>query len=555
MHPTARGAMKLCPALPVPCFSAGVDRVRSSRLVLPLLLLWVGGFLPGFLRAATPGEIESRLREAIRMPMVNLELNFGFNSRQGLEAWDPVIDPAAEIARLEKAMVQSDADAERWLKIARLRGELNDEAGARAAHDRGMALLRERLKARPDDARAMAALGEALPTDEAEAERLLRGAVSRAPRDWQCHLSLARWLSARWMISTRMPAEAGEENRPIPDRATLEALDREAREHFDEAVDLAPKEVEPLLQRALHRWMTASSASRPDGPGDAGKEPQSARQLMSTVVLPDVRAAERTSPDDFRLLALRLFFLGMSAAPEEASGPVASAVPEYIRRELLDGLARMRRLAEGATEPGRAAAVWEAMGMLQFSLLQDAEGALESTRRALSLQPGRPRAWGLQLALLHEGPSEKFLGFLEETVRRTNTARVRIYLAKEHYNKGRLEAAAREVKEALRLEPENPTARGCDLALRLRSARTMEEFIALKLDMDKLAPQFPSIPDPAARQMLAENVWVNSVILAALAGEMETARSNLAKARKAIPDSKYAAEIASILGPETGQAP
>jgi len=148
--------------------------------VVALLLVVTGGFLPGFLRAATPGEIESRLREAIRMPQVNLQLNFGFTSRQGLEAWDPMIDPAAEISRLEQAMVQSEADAERWLKISRLRGELQDEAGAQAANDRGLALLRERLKAKPDDARAMSALGDALPTDEAEAERLLRGAVSRA---------------------------------------------------------------------------------------------------------------------------------------------------------------------------------------------------------------------------------------------------------------------------------------------------------------------------------------------------------------------------------------
>ena len=65
----------------------------------------------------------------------------------------------------------------------------------------------------------------------------------------------------------------------------------------------------------------------------------------------------------------------------------------------------------------------------------------------------------------------------------------------------------------------------------------------------------PSVTDSAARQMLAENVWVNGVILAALAGELETARSNLTKVRKALQDSDYRSEIAGILGGETGQAP
>lgn len=510
-----------------------------------LAVLLVVADLPS--RAAAPGEVQARLREAIQMPSFSLELNFGYTAEQGLEAWDPPINPPVEIAKLERAMTGGLGDGTNWLKIAKLRAQLKDDPGATAARAKAVAVFRRQLAAQPGELQAMAALGDALPQAESdEAERLLRAAVAKAPGVWWCQLALAKFLHSQ-ALTAQMSGEKVPATAEV--LAKARTLSEEAGRHFDLAVELAPGQHEPPLQRAMFHWMRAMYPPR--GSDGAAAHPDSAavNETFKTAVLPDLRRARAASPDDFRLVALQIWMLVISSMPEDGAHFSVDRLPETVRRELLDGVAKLRRLAEQASSSERAAATWEALGMLQMGLLQDRRGAEESVASALKLQPGRPRAWNLRAGLLLDSSDNRaaFQAFLEETLRRTNTAKVRLFLAKVQFEAKRPEAAAASVAEALKLEPDDLPARACDLTLRLQSAKTEMELSEVQRSLEDAIKRLESFQPESERPTLAQHLWTTIAIHVALTGEMAEADQLIRQVRERFPESEYAKEVAEIL--------
>jgi len=92
---------------------------------------------------------------------------------------------------------------------------------------------------------------------------------------------------------------------------------------------------------------------------------------------------------------------------------------------------------------------------------RDFAGAIPPLRRALELDPGSDVASeSLGLALINTGRASEAVPVLEASLAMASSARKRALLGVALFETGRVEAARRELLEALRVDPEEPIARG-----------------------------------------------------------------------------------------------
>jgi len=505
---------------------------RPAAGFLPLLFLLA-------VQGASPGQVQEQLREAIRLPMLNIGIRFGFDV-SGLESWDPVVDPAGEAFRLERQMAERPDNAAGWLELARLQRLAGNTNEARHSEEKAVTRRRQELADRPDDARAMAALAAALPAAQyAEAERLLHAAVARDPKDWKCELELARLLSLHKDLEFLAP-DSSRDGRPDEEflkRATVRVT--EAGVHFDRAVELGPRELDPRLSRIAFHFLKVTVIEAATGisadPERRGRE-----------LAPDLQVASELSPDDFRILAMKIGFLSLTQPPDDRSEGMN--LSSESRREVLDTLARLDRLAEKAGSPEKTAAILEARAILQYLLLGDTAGASENSRRSLQLQPGRPRAWALRFGtLLDQNDDAAVRLFLEETLRRTNTALVNLCLAKVEWRQKRPEKAAERVRAALDLEPELLAARAAEAAIRLQQARTEEELAAVAGRLSAAMKSADEVADPSERANLIEHLWTTAAICAGLSGDWKSAHWILGEVASKYPKGPYLLAVGEIL--------
>ncbi|MBL9174809.1 MAG: hypothetical protein JNL10_14825, partial [Verrucomicrobiales bacterium] len=165
--------------------------IASVRWGTALLLLPLGFQVHG----ASPGESDARLRAALRTPAVQVTVQFGFDTKDGLDAWDPVLDPVGEAKRLEATLAGKTPVPGQWERLSHLQAQAGLTNAAAATRARWVTQCREALASRPEDARRMADLGAALAgDDDTEAARLLRAAAAKSPKDPVCQVALAKWL-------------------------------------------------------------------------------------------------------------------------------------------------------------------------------------------------------------------------------------------------------------------------------------------------------------------------------------------------------------------------
>lgn len=528
--------------------------VKPHLRWLPFLL-WAA--LAFRLQGAGPGELERRLRSAIQTPEIQLSVRFGFNTEDGMDSWDPVLDPAGEAQKLEGILARRTPSAAEWERLALLQFRAGLTNAADATRARWVRQCRDSLAARPDDARRMAELGTALTgSAEDEAEKLLRAAAAKAPSDPGCQIALSRWLVGE-ALRLQAAASGGTGSETPPASETREHIRQwvgEARQALDRAVESAPDDVDARVQRVLFHWFRAAGMLGKDALGGDLPAGSMDVNILRGYVLPDLRKAGRLAPEDFRTLALSLWLGALCDVSEQGgSDGVQSA---EARKTAVAGIETLRQLAERAETQERAAAIWESRAILQFTQLNDPVGAGESAARALELQSARPRAWAIYAAALKvAGEKERLTLFLEQTLRRTNTVQVHLMLARMHDRENRRDAAVREVAAALALDSANLQARAWDATLKLRSASKDAEYADIGGILQDCLGRVPTWEPASDRAALMEHLATTSAVCMALAGEQDQARQLLKQILRQYPESEYAAEVERILSRESGSKP
>ncbi|MBX3733620.1 MAG: hypothetical protein KF791_13620 [Verrucomicrobiae bacterium] len=522
-------------------------------MVCRLLLAVLAGLLGvAALRAAAPGEAGMRLRALLRMPEIQIEVEFGLDNRQGLDAWDPVTDPAAEARRLEGLLRGDEADAMLLDRIADLQSKAGLTAPASESRQRAIRRCRDAVAIHPEDPQRLARLGWVVsPEDAVEAEQLLRLAASRAPGDPFCQRMLGRWLTQRALFAAAaIPREASPAHREAL-QADARRTIPEARAALDRAVESAPENLEARVDRMLFHWFRSLGMLGGEETDIAGDTPGFDVTVMRGYVLPDLRKARQVAPDDFRILALRTWVLALCTRME--SGLESGSLVEVSRHDVVEGIASLEALAASSREFAREAAIREAVAALQLVLLEDHAAAAVSAARALELQPTRRKAWAIRAAALRgAGREEELTQFLESTLQRTNSATVRLILAKVAYREGRTATAREQVDTTLRLAPDDLRARAFDLTLRLRETTEPGGVDAVGMALQGCLEKLSSWEPASDRPALFEHLGVTAAACYALAGDWGRAREFLAQVRTQFPESEYVSEVAAVLesGPD-----
>ena len=478
------------------------------------------------------------------MPAIEVSVQFGFSTRDGLEAWDPVIDPAAEAGRLTATLTGGAKDALILDQIASLQSDAGLTNAATETRARAVRIAREALLQHPDDSRTQAWLGWVLGWKGVdEADRLIRAAAARAPEDPVCQVILGRWLMTR-IFNEDQVTKPSEESRRLARTHGMEA-----RAAFDQAVAVAPADIDARIQRMIFHWMrSCGSCGLPEEDEFTASKPRDSFNvaILRGYVLPDLRKAIQLAPDDFRLIALRTWVTVI--CEHSSSDESRDGMSESARREAVSGLENLRRLAMSSSSPARSAAIYEVMAMIQITTLRDSAGAAENAALALVMQPERPKAWAVRAAALEEsGQTDELIDFLERTLQRTNTVTVRLIRAKVADRSGRPAIAREQVNAAQRLNPDDLRARACDIALRLREPASPEEITRIGESIQDSLGRLGAWEPTSDRPVLSENLGVAVAVHYAFAGEWKQAREVLETVSARHPDSEYIRQISAIL--------
>ena len=256
---------------------------------------------------------QSKLRDAIKLPLLPVEFDFHFSSRNADD------DPKASMAALQKSLRGSASDAPIYMKMGDLYSAdpANDVQQAQAAYRKAIPLFRKQIERQPRDGWAMSQLGTDLweVGQNTEAEKLLRESVLVAPNDWRVWAELGKFVQKHALapigMGKRKPANFSAQDIAVLQRQLEAALSKTARPnliaqmqkdifeahgYFDRAVSLNPGSPEPYEVRAGFFWpsqMIAQSIIDTE----QGKQPDELR-LLPIEMLNDMWAAADLVPGD-----------------------------------------------------------------------------------------------------------------------------------------------------------------------------------------------------------------------------------------------------------------
>jgi hypothetical protein len=532
--------MVMNPAAPEKPPATIVSRTAVRLFLLTFPLLWRLTAV-----AANSGDLVQRLHDAIRLPTINVEINYRFSPAEGLDAIDEPDDPAGAAEALVEGMKGVPADAEQWEKVSKLRGLAGDEKGSSEARKNAVRLYRERVSAAPDAIEPMSALALSLPPSAAEeAETIARGLVARAPEAVLPRLTLGQVLFDRESAALSIAwsnSAAGNSAAASAEFSEIEKLAIEARRQFDLAVEQGPKAMQPRLKRALFTFFDVGFIAQDPGHRGVKSMDEFTLEALKAQVVPDLREAARLNPEDYRLPAMRLYVQAMIAN--------RPAPPDSLRDDLVAGIGELRRRAETAKSPTAAAAMLEVAGIVQYLGLHDAAGAEESAKHALQLDSNRARTWKLRLSLMMEAKRlDDIAAALEARLKTTNTVEILLMTAKVAFMQKKAALAGAQIDSAERLGPSNPVVAAFRSAYSVFTAAALGEWDAASRDIQKAMERVNEMEPSEQRALLAANVWANGAALEALKGNLPEARRLIAEAKSAIPSSDYVAEIQSIIG-------
>ena len=517
--------------------------------------------------AVTPELGKGKLRRLVKLPLVSFPANWVFDPERGFQLGTPGAERAERLAEVGRELGQDPDDPVRLRELGTLLDELNEPARARAARNRALQIFKRRLELQPDNARVLREYGrtlaEAARSDEAESA--LRRAVELAPEDWQNWLALGRFLD------TESRRDIFERARVAPDArtagrgrsgGTVLAPDRvalarrrlaEAGACYDTARTHAEAEPEVHLRRGLHLTLQNYLLHQiRQAAGERPSEAEALRDFFSPECVAELRRASELSPRDYHLLGnVALFELYSLSAQSGRAGiqPEATfqTLPESAQRTLRHTLARLEDLA-GDANRRLASGALEVLGILQGPVLHEPHSALASLERALALDPTRGQAWELAAGTLaRTGDYAGLLDLSEDRLRREDTLRSRLLLAKAYEKLRRWEEAEGEVLAALQKSPDDFTANLALTALLLRRSddpETLAEAGTWLGRSDKALSRLTAAQKP--RELLVEYSLLRAVYLG-LTDDVEGARQWTNSVLEVEPENPVAKEILAAM--------
>jgi tetratricopeptide (TPR) repeat protein len=440
--------------------------------------------------AGAPSRGREELQKLLRMPTVTVSFAFSFDAGAGFQMTGDKHgdDDGGDVSVLLTKMHGNTSDAERYLSLSQLYGRMpGHEEESKQALNRAIELFRQRAEDEPENGKTLAAFGNVLNAADRrdEAEHVLRGAVQAAPNVWICWSSLGDFLLSKAVGKVAggkltNSATIGEialksfENKPAARLDEAEAALKEARQCYDKAVAIAPKEPQLYANRALIQMfgngLEELFRQLRDGENDVNKVSVA---FVKGNAQEDFKKYIELKPDDYRAILTSIGFRVMGWLCRDGKyRPVQSTVwkelPENIQEEVRGGIRRLQDLGESPNKKA-AAGAFDAKGNLEIMVMQDYASAAKSYRRAIVLDPSREASWEMlcgSLAVL--GNLEELRTVCESRVKAQNTSRNNLLLAKARWDLGQFDKAEEDARVALKLDSTNQTVQLAMAAALLR---------------------------------------------------------------------------------------
>ncbi|MHB8521626.1 MAG: tetratricopeptide repeat protein [Limisphaerales bacterium] len=484
---------------------------------------------------------------------------------------DGQAEGARQITAVRRQLRESTSDADGYLRLGALYDSAHDTNNSAQAYAKAVELYRLRVESHPDNGPLLADYGRALSEAgrESEAEQVLRKAVMVAPQDWHGWAASAElradqawkalWPRARdeknfaSLTFTSpggqdpVPAWIGEFLKQPPSAAQMrraQELDAEASRDFELAVAWAPADPGVYEQRVYFDFRRAWFLSL----GRALRDHSTTELTWQRILFsPEMRADLRRVAC---LTSSNYLAIGVSAFGECTAGWQTNlsvpASPRKTRRYVRWAVARLKALSE-ESNPQRAAGAFTTMGLLMV-MLENESGSLAAFRRAVALDPASDQASDMLVFAL--ATSERWADLLavcQQRVKRSDTARNRLFLARAYLYRDRDREAENELRRAAKMGPENFTT---DLSL---------AALLLKRNDDRALPETgewliraygligtSDCPNGASQQNL--DYALTTSIYCGLTGDVDSARQCLKTVLDADRGNGRAKKILAVLG-------
>jgi tetratricopeptide (TPR) repeat protein len=518
--------------------------------------------------AAAPQTGKERWRSLAKLPQVNLQWEFDFQSDRGVVLIGDKFAWPDEIASLEREVQRDPADPEKRLRLGRLYGWVDADAKSTQSLARAASLFRTRLAAQPASGLLHTRLGLtlSLSRQDPEAEVELRRGVELAPREWRGWLELGNFLAGRalsallgstngWSSISALHNEFVHAERP--GRVPAENLNRarglmsEAEQCLDKAVALGPQQSEPCFARGCARGprRLIDFLANPEGDRE-----QAALVLATFAYTPaavaDFQEAARRSPKDYRLVGGVPLFEAWTCAVQAGKRGLDEftndgwwrQLPETNRTSILSAVGRIESLCQDPNAK-TAAGAGEMLAATKFAIFRDLAGCETAARRAVALDPAREQAWELLvLSLVTKQRWDDLLRAAEDRLKARHSPRNHILVAKAHERLKQWKEAEQQVDAAVAEAPDDIVPHVAKAVLLLKSGA--EENIERAAGHLKKAQEvFVTTSDLRSYK----DLMLTSALCAALGGYPAEARKLVESVLKTDPDDDHAKEILESL--------
>lgn len=411
-------------------------------------------------------------------------------------------DVPAQIALLQSKCKGDGSDAGLFVEIGDAFAADKQDGPAQAAYAKAVVLRRALVKAKPGDAVLLAELAEALSDarQDQEAETLARQATALGAGNARTWIALGRVLHAKSLLVLTGQNTSPDISIDFLDYEALVArfqavppapaqqeqartLSQEARGCFDKAVALAPHERQSYAARA--------DFLEDDGLGLAAilREMHGERVDLPLVMHPAQYFADKdkiASLDSSDPDVLRKAILSDIEAPivqhekgvDYRQAKLWKSLPARTRQAIQEKINRLEALSR-STDGSTAAQALEAMGEVQYTLLDDTALAEATLRHALTLAPGQPQAC-LSLARMLSGQRryDDLAALLTDQVKRSDTALLHLLLARTMERQGHWAEAETQAQSALKAKPDSFAANMAVAMLLLRRTGTSPDALS-----------------------------------------------------------------------------
>ena len=431
------------------------------------LLILSALFLALSLGATTPELGKDKLRKLIKLPTISFPPSWTFDPERGFILGSTDLEASNKIAALRLELKHDNSDAERFLQLGRLSASINRGTEARTSFTGAVALFRKRVDSQPDDASLLTSFGEALQGagKNPEAESVLRKAVRLAPKDSSCWIALGRLLDAEAhgaLLGTPTDADVGNASDKLSPALVSQAQKclNEAAYAFDQAVTNAPRDSQVYFRRAIHRSLRNTMLNQIRlASGERKEDVDLLTDYFSTEGLADLQHASKLDSNNFRLIGNAILYEIYATCAHK--GQVNwhdfswNSLPDKSQRSIRDALTRLENLSDNP-DVKIAAGALEILAVLHGPVFRESSKSLADLHRAVALDPSREHAWELMASTVAQsGHYDDLLTLSEDRLRRNDTTRNRIILAKAYEKLKRWDDAEEEIQFAIKDSPDD----------------------------------------------------------------------------------------------------